>query len=72
MKKVFRLDGLDCANCATKMEIGIKKLKGISDCSVNFMTQRLSIEFDADDLDALLNEISKACRKVDPNCKIIR
>ena len=46
MKKTFRLEELDCANCAAKMENGIKKLDGVQDAAVSFMTQRLTIEAD--------------------------
>ena len=40
MKKKFKLIDLDCANCAAKMEEAIKKIDGVTDASVSFMTQK--------------------------------
>ena len=44
MKKVYNLSDLDCANCASKMESTIKKIDGVTNASVNFMTQKMTIE----------------------------
>ncbi len=46
MKKKFKLQDLDCANCAAKMEEAIKKIEGVSDATVSFMTQKMTIEAD--------------------------
>ena len=71
MKKTFALEDLDCANCAAKMENGIKKLDGVKDCSVSFMTQRMTVEAeDGVDLDELMKRIVKLCRKVEPDMRI--
>ena len=59
MKKKFKLQDLDCANCAAKMEEAIKKIAGVSDASVSFMTQKM------------MEEVVKVCRKVEPDCKIM-
>ena len=61
MKKHFKLIDLDCANCAAKMEAAIKKLDGVHDATVSFMTQKL-----------ILNEVVKVCKKVEPDCTIVR
>ena len=53
MKKVFRLEGLECANCAAKMEKAISKIDGVSDANVNFMTTKLVIEASEDKLSHL-------------------
>ena len=45
MKKKFKLEDLDCANCAAKMEEAIKKIPGVNDASVSFMTQKMTVEF---------------------------
>lgn len=71
MKKKFKLEDLDCANCAAKMEEGIKKIKGIKDASVSFMTQKLSIEAEDDAFDDIMKEVVKVCAKIEPDCKII-
>ena len=69
MKKTFKLIDLDCANCAAKMETAIKKLDGVSDASVSFMTQKMTIE--ADDVDAVMKDVVKCCKKVEPDCEIV-
>lgn len=72
MKKTYKLEDLDCANCAAKMENGIKKLDGVKDASVSFMTQRMVIEAeDGMDFDELMKRVVKLCRKVEPDCRII-
>ena len=71
MKKTFKLQDLDCANCAAKMETAIKKLDGVTDASVSFMTQKLVLEADDARFDAILKEVVKACKKVEPDCEIV-
>ena len=71
MKKVIKLKDLDCANCAAKMENSIKKIPGVTDASVNFMMQKMTIESDTDDFDALMQEVIKVCSKVEPDCEIL-
>ena len=71
MKKTFKLQDLDCANCAAKMETAIKKLDGVTDASVSFMTQQLVLEADDARFDAILKEVVKACKKVEPDCTIL-
>ena len=72
MKKVFRLQDLDCANCAAKMERSILKIEGVTSASVNFMTQKLSIESSDEMFEHILDEAAKAIHKIDPDCSIIR
>ena len=69
MKKKFKMENLDCANCAAKMETAIKKLPGVHDASVNFLTQKMTI--DADDVEAVMPAVVKCCRKVEPDCQIV-
>ena len=71
MKKVFKLENLDCAVCAQKMEDGVRKLKGIENVSVSFMSARMTVEF-AEGVDAseMLGQISKVCKKVEPDCVV--
>lgn len=72
MKKKFKLEDLDCANCAAKMEEAIKKISGVNDATVSFMTQKLVIDAQDDKFDAIMEEVVKTCAKVEPDCKIIR
>ena len=71
MRKVFRLNGLCCANCAAKMERRIQKIKGIQEASVSFMAQKLTIEAAEEDFDRIMKEAVKAVKKVDSDCSIV-
>ena len=70
MKKKFKLVDLDCANCAAKMEEAIKKIDGVSDASVSFMSQKMTIEAEDSRFDAIMQEVVKVCKKVEPDCVI--
>lgn len=72
MKKNFKLTDLDCANCAAKMEAAIKKISGVTNASVSFMSQRLTIEADAAHFEAILDEAVRVCKKIEPDCAIVR
>ena len=69
MKKTFKLIDLDCANCAAKMEAAIKKLPGVTDATVSFLTQKMTVE--ADDLDAIIKDVVKCVKKVEPDCEVV-
>ena len=69
MKKKFKIE-VDCANCAAKMEEAVKKVSGVTDATVSFMTQKLAIEADDSRFDAIMAEVVKACKKVEPDCDI--
>lgn len=71
MKKKFDLIDLDCANCAAKMEAAIKKIDGVHDAGVNFLTQKMVIDADDDRFDEIMKQVVKACRKVEPECEIV-
>ncbi|MDL2318610.1 heavy-metal-associated domain-containing protein [Eubacteriales bacterium OttesenSCG-928-A19] len=72
MKKSFRVEGLDCANCAAKMERGIQALSGVSSASLNFMTSKLTIEGQDDMMPAIIQEAEKIVRKVEPDAMLKR
>lgn len=72
MKKVWKLQELDCANCAAKMENAIRKIPGVQSVVVNFMTQRLTLEAEDSAYDRILDEAARAIRKVEPDCRLIR
>ena len=71
MKKKFKLEDLDCANCAAKMEEGIKGIDGVISASVSFMNQKMTIEAEDDKFDAVMEEAVKICAKIEPDCKIL-
>ena len=70
MIKKFNMENVDCANCAAKMEEGIKKLDGVNDARVNFLTQKLVIDSDRENFDSLMKDVLKVCQKVDPDVEI--
>lgn len=71
MKKTFNFDNLDCANCASKMEEGIKKIDGVIDATVTFMTQKLYVEYDETNEKEILKKIRKVVKKVHSDTDII-
>ena len=72
MRKAFKLQDLDCANCAAKMENAIKNIEGVKSATVSFMTQKLVLEADDDRFEAVLDEAQRACKKFEPDCVILR
>ncbi|MEG0014982.1 MAG: cation transporter [Gordonibacter sp.] len=72
MRKTFKLEDLDCANCAAKMEHGIKKIDGVNDATVSFMTQKLALDADDARFDAILDEVVRVCKKIEPDMVIVR
>lgn len=71
MKKTFKLEELDCANCAAKMERAINELEDVVSASVNFMAQKLVIEIPDEKFDATMKLVKKAVAKVEPDCSIL-
>ncbi len=71
MKKVYKLQNLDCANCAAKMEAAISKIEGVESATVSFMTQKLTINAEENDFEKIIKLASKAIKKIEPDCKII-
>ena len=71
MKKKFKLQDLDCANCAAKMEDALKKIPGVNDANVSFMMQKMTVDAEDDKFDAIMEEVVRVCAKVEPDCKIL-
>lgn len=72
MKKTFKLEDLDCANCAAKMEKAVSKLDGVSAVRVNFMQQSMMLEAEDDKFDAVLKAAQKAMKKIEPDVTILK
>lgn len=75
MRKSFKLENLDCANCAAKMEAGISALPGVNKASISFMTSKLMIDADAADAEALAAIVDAAqavCTSYEKDCRIVR
>ena len=70
MKKTYKIE-VDCANCAEKMETNAKKTPGVKDAVVNFMTLKMSVEFDEGaDAAAVIEAVRTNCKKADRDCEI--
>lgn len=72
MRKQFKLDEIDCANCAQKLEDAIKKVEGVKDAKVNFLTQKLTLVAADDEFDDTLDRVVSLTAKIEPDCEIIR
>ena len=71
MKKRDKMMDLDCANCAAKMEDAIRKIDGVNEVSVSFLSQKLTIDADESRLDDIMAQVVKVCKKVEPDCTIV-
>ena len=70
MKKTYNIV-VDCANCANLMEDTTRKVEGVASATVNFMTQKMIVEFEeGQDAKKVMKNVLKACRKVEPDCEI--
>ena len=65
MKKIFKIENIDCANCAAK------KIDGVKSCSLSFFAEKLIIEADSENFDSIIKEALKIAKKVEPDCEIL-
>ena len=72
MKRSFKLEELDCANCASKIECDIAKLDGVNSATISFMTSKLVLDADSDAFDSVLEKAQAICTKYEPDCVIVR
>lgn len=74
MKKIVKLEGLCCANCAAKIEEGVKKVEGVTEASLSFMTQRLILEVEDGKADAVMEAAKKIAGAIEPEAefKVLR
>ena len=72
MRKSFKLDEIDCAVCAGKLEDAIKKLDGVTDAKVNFLTQKLSLEATDETFEDVFESVVKLTADIEPDCEIVR
>lgn len=71
MKKTFKMKDLDCANCAAKMENAIKKIDGVQNAQISFITQKITLEAPEELFEKILQDAIKICKKIEPDCVII-
>ena len=72
MKKAFKLDEIDCANCARELQDELAKLDGVVSVSVNFMTQKLTLEAADDEFEDVPERVVEFTAEAEPDCEIIR
>ena len=72
MKKKFTLENLCCANCAAKMEDAIRKIEGVESASLNFMALKLTVEAPEEKFEAIMDRAVAVCKKIEPDCVIVR
>lgn len=70
MKKVFKMDNLGCASCASKMEDKISKVDGVKSVNINFMMQKMTLEAEDNKFESAVKQAAKICKKVEPECEI--
>lgn len=72
MRKVFKLQDLDCANCAAKMEDAINKIEGVEKATMSFMAQKLTITAEDNRFNEIMDEVERVCSRVEPDMVIVR
>ncbi|WP_072369992.1 cation transporter [Thermophilibacter mediterraneus] len=72
MRKSFKLDEIDCANCANKLQDAIARLDGVDEVSVNFMTQKLTLTAADERFDDVLDRVVALAADIEPDCEIVR
>ena len=70
MKKRFTLTDLECAHCAAKMEDAIRAMDGVNAVSINFLTQKMTLDADDARFEQILSQAAQAIRKIEPDCRI--
>ncbi len=72
MIKTYKVSNLDCANCAAKLERAVGKVDGVRSVSVNFFMQKITLEVDDDRFDAVIDEVRKVCKKIEPDMTFVK
>ena len=70
MRKMYKFENVDCAHCAQKIQDSIKKIDGVRDCVLNFLAQKMVLEFDLADKERVVSEIVKVARKTAPDFEL--
>lgn len=71
MKKVFKITGIDCANCALKIEDKIKQLENVNDVSINFLTEKFTLDAKDEEFSNILEKSKNIIKKIEPDAEII-
>jgi len=72
MKKVFKLEGLNCAHCAAKIEEKVSKLEGVKSVVINFMTTKMTLESVDENIGDIVEKVKKLINEVEPDVNIVK
>lgn len=70
MNTKFKINGLDCANCAAELERKIQKIDGVKSVNISFLAQKMEIEYDESDKEGIIDKVKKVIRKEEPDVTI--
>ncbi len=70
MTKTLKVCNLDCANCAAKVERALNKIYGVNSASVNFFSQKITLEYDESICDSVIDDVKRVCKKIEPDMEI--
>ncbi|MBR2474747.1 MAG: cation transporter [Clostridia bacterium] len=71
MKYVFRMEDLECAHCAAKMEREISKLDGVISVNVSFLAQKMTLECDEENKPDIFSKAKAICKRIEPDCVLV-
>lgn len=71
MKKIFKITGIDCANCALKIEDKIKQLENVNDVSINFLTEKFTLDAKDEEFSNILEKSKNIIKKIEPDAEIL-
>ena len=71
MKKAFKVEGINCANCAEKISREIENLEGVNSANLSFMFQKLTLDVEEGCLESVVEKSKAICDKIEPGCKIL-
>ncbi|AGM24095.1 MULTISPECIES: cation transporter [Fusobacterium] len=72
MKKVFRLEGLNCAHCAAKIEEKVGKLEGVKSVVINFMTTKMTLESIDENFEEIIANVKKLVNEIEPDVNMVK
>lgn len=70
MKSKFKIEGLDCANCAAELERAIQKIEEVESCNINFMTEKMELEYDENKKEDIIKKVKKVIKREEPDVTI--
>ena len=72
MKKVFKLEGLDCAHCAAKIEEKVSKLEGVKSVVINFMTTKMTLESIDENIGEVVEKVKELINEIEPDVNMVK